>query len=152
MHKTQGFGLGGSSLAEGPRTETFVLLGGEPAARDLLDGVDTTWHRVPGGAEIARSTDEAIARFDVNDPAASVPALLAIRRRLSGVPSDPVIHDKQQQLDRIIQACLGLEVETLVDRSEVAPGETLRLRHTAIVRARVPVRWTAVRYHATQRT
>src|SRR5262249_46292522 len=92
-----------------------------------------------------------IARFNPQDPAASVPALLAIRRRLSALPADPVVSDKHQQLDHIIQACLGLEVETVVDQPEVAPGETLKLRHTAVVRARVPVRWTAVRSPSIQR-
>ena len=52
MHKTQGFdnfrGFGGG----GARTESFQLLDGEPATNDIMDGVDTTWGRVPGGAEI----------------------------------------------------------------------------------------------------
>jgi len=151
MHKTQGFGAGGPPVASGSKTETFVLLAGEPASQDLLDGVDTTWSRVPGGARIGRLASEVIARFDPRDPAASVPALLAIRRRLAALPPDPVVSDKRQQLDHIIQACLGLEVETLTDQSEVVPGEALKLRHVAAVRARVPVRWTAVRYPALRR-
>jgi LmbE family N-acetylglucosaminyl deacetylase len=164
MHKTQGFGPDGtlvrgvsSGLAvrapvtSGPRVESFQPLGGEPATRDIMDGVDTTWNRVPGGAPIARLTAEAIARFSTDDPAASLPALLAIRSRVAALPADPVVSDKRQQLDRIIQACLGLEVETLVDRPEVVPGETLTMRHTAIVRSRVPVRWTGMRYPSIDR-
>jgi LmbE family N-acetylglucosaminyl deacetylase len=151
MHKTQGFGLGPLAVASGPRVETFRLLGGEPATRDLLDGVDTTWSRMPGGSQIRRSTEQAIARFDANDPAASVPALLAIRRQLAALPADPVVRDKRGELDHIIQACLGLDVETVVDQSEVVPGETLRMRHTAVVRSQVPVRWTAVRYPSIRR-
>jgi LmbE family N-acetylglucosaminyl deacetylase len=151
MHKTQGFGMGDAPVAGGSRTETFLLLGGDPATQDLLDGVDTTWNRLPGGAEIGQLTEDAIARFNAQDPAASVPALLAIRRRLSALPADPVVSDKRQQLDHIIQACLGLEVETVVNQREVVPGETLKLRHTAVVRARLPVRWTAVRYPSIQR-
>src|SRR6185436_7506917 len=110
-----------------------------------------TWNRVPGGAEIARLIDEAIATFNPHDAAARVPILLGIRRRLAALPSDPVVSDKREQLDRIIQACLGLEVDTVVDRAEVVPGETLKLRHTAVVRSRVPVRWAAVRYPSAHR-
>src|SRR5437870_3663368 len=84
MHKTQGFGIGAPPVNEGSRIEPFVLLAGDAATNDLLEGVDTTWNRVPGGAEIARSTDEAIATFNAQDAAAGVPALLAIRRRLAG--------------------------------------------------------------------
>src|SRR5262245_19857374 len=151
MHKTQGFGLGDTPVNEGSRIEPFVPLAGEPATRDLLDGVDATWHRVPGGAEIVRTTDEAIAKFNVQDAAASVPALLGIRRRLAALPADPVVSDKREQLDRIIQSCLGLAVDTVMDRAEVVPGESVKLRHTVTVHSRVPVRWTAVRYPSTHR-
>jgi LmbE family N-acetylglucosaminyl deacetylase len=151
MHKTQGFGNSGPPVKEGSRIEPFVLLAGDAAMNDLLDGVDTTWNRVPGGAAIARSIDEAIAKFSAQDAAARVPALLAVRRRLAALPADLIVSDKREQLDRIIQACLGLKVDTVLDRPEVVPGETLKLRHTAVVRSRIPVRWTAVRYPSAHR-
>ena len=151
MHKTQGFDLPGR-FPPGGLTESFVLLAGEPASRDLLDGVDTTWNRLPDGAEIGRLAAAAIEQFKPEDPAASVPALLAIRSRLATLPADPVIGDKRRQLDRIIQAAVGLEVETVVDEPEAVPGETLQLHHTAVVRSTVPVRWTAVRYPGIERT
>ena len=151
MHKTQGFDIGYGPVAAGSTTESFLPLAGEPAKQDILDGLDTTWNRVPGGAEIERLTEEAIAQFKPADPVASVPALLAIRSRLSMLPVDPVISDKSQQLDRIIEALIGLEVETVVDQPEAVPGETLKMRHTAITRSNFPVRWTAVRYPSIQR-
>jgi LmbE family N-acetylglucosaminyl deacetylase len=152
MHKTQGFGVNPPAWVVGSKIERFRPLGGEPATQDLMDGVDTTWNRVPGGAEIGRLTETAIARFNPDDPAASVPELLAIRRRLSALSSNPVVIDKRRQLDDIIRACLGLEVETVVDQPEVVPGETMKMRHTAVVRSGFPVRWTAVRYPSIRRT
>jgi LmbE family N-acetylglucosaminyl deacetylase len=151
MHKTQGFDVGYGVQAGRSTTESFLSLGGEPATHDIFEGVDTTWNRVPGGAEIGRLTAEAVARFNPEDPAASVPALLTIRSRVSALPTDPVVSDKRRQLDLIIQACIGLEVETIVDRAEAVPGETLKMRHTAVVRSRVPVRWSAMRYPSIQR-
>ncbi len=111
-----------------------------------MDGVDTTWARVPGGAEVAKLADEAVAKFDAKNPAASVPALLAIRERLASLPADPVVAEKRRQLDRALQGCLGLVVETTVPRAEVVPGEVLHLRHSATVAAGVPVRWLSVSY------
>ncbi|HTK89364.1 MAG TPA: LmbE family protein, partial [Verrucomicrobiae bacterium] len=151
MHRTQGFGIGAPPVHEGSRIEPFVLLAGDAATTDLLDGVDTTWNRLPGGAEIARAIDEAIATFNAQDPTAAVPALLAIRRRLAALPANPVVSDKRAQLDRIILAGLGLEVDTVADRAEVVPGERVKLRHTAVVRSRIAVRWTAVRYPSVHR-
>jgi LmbE family N-acetylglucosaminyl deacetylase len=146
MHKTQGFDVSGPPLNEGARIEPFVVLAGDTGSRDLFDGVDTTWARIPGAGEVARSIDEALARFNAQDIVASVPALLAIRRRLAVLPTDPVVADKRAQLDRIIQAAVGLEVDTVVESAEVVPGETVKLHHRVVVRSRVPVRWTALRY------
>jgi len=150
-HKTQGFDIGYGPVAAGSTIESFLPLAGEPAKQDILDGVDTTWNRVPGGAEIGLLTEEAIAQFKPADPVASAPALLAIRSRLSRLPVDPLISDKRQQLDRIIEALIGLEVATVVDQPEAVPGERLKMRHTATTRSNLPVRWTAVRYPSIQR-
>ncbi|MGD0744832.1 MAG: PIG-L family deacetylase [Verrucomicrobiota bacterium] len=149
MHKTQGFGnFTGSGGGSGPRYESFALLAGAPATNDILDGVDDTWNRVPGGAEIGRLTDAAIAKFSPPDPAASVPALLEIKRHLATLASDdPVVNEKRRQLDHTIQECLGLTVETTIHDAEVVPGEPLKMHLTATIQsAIVPVRWVAVRY------
>ena len=148
MHKTQGLGnFGDRGGGGGPRSESFQLLDGEPATNDIVDGIDTSWARVPGGAEIGKLADDAIAQFNPQDPAASVPALLTLRSRLAALPTtDPVLIEKNAQLDRILQACLGLEVETVIPQAEVVPGESLKMRHSAIMRSNVPVRWLGVRY------
>jgi LmbE family N-acetylglucosaminyl deacetylase len=148
MHKTQGFdnfrGFGGG---DGPRTESFQTLDGEPATNDILDGVDTTWSRVPGGADIGKLADEVIAKFNPGNPSASVPALLELRSQLAALPTtDPLVIEKRAQLDRILQACLGLEVETIIPNAEVVPGESLKMHYSAIMRANIPVRWLGVRY------
>jgi LmbE family N-acetylglucosaminyl deacetylase len=148
MHKTQGLGnFGGGGGGGGPRSESFQLLDGEPATNDILDGVDTTWSRVPGGADIGKLTDEVIAKFNPENPSASVPALLELRNQLTALPTtDPLVVEKRAQLDRILQACLGLEVETVIPQAEVVPGESLKMHHSAIMRSSVPVRWLGVRY------
>lgn len=132
MHKTQGLGGFSGRAADGPNLQNFMLLAGAPwsgalATTDLMDGVDLTWTRVPGGADIGRLTTEALAQFKADDPAASVPALLAIRAKLATLPADPLVVDKRAQLDRILTACLGLQVETTLANAEVVPGEALEL-------------------------
>jgi LmbE family N-acetylglucosaminyl deacetylase len=147
MHRTQGFAnFWMATAGTAPRIETFHLLAGSPASKDIFDGIDTTWGRVAGGAEIGRLADEALAHFDPNDPPASVPALLAIKGKLAALPADPVVDGKRLQLDRIIQACLGISVETTVSKPEIVPGESVGLHFTALVRSRIPVKWVAVHY------
>ena len=153
QHNTQfgagggGGGRGGRGAAGGAageeRRESFSLLAGEPAAADIMDGLDLTWARVPGGAEIGPLAAAALAGFKPDDPSASVPALLALRARLANIPSDPVVDDKRAQLDRILQACLGLTIETSAPSAEVVPGEKLTLHTSVVVRSKAPVRWTS---------
>ncbi|HUA39896.1 MAG TPA: PIG-L family deacetylase [Candidatus Sulfopaludibacter sp.] len=153
MHKTQGFGnFTGFGGGNGPRSESFALLDGESATNDIMDGVDTTWSRVPGGAEIGKLADAVIAQFDAQNPAASVPALLNIKKSLAGLAADdPVANEKRRRLDHIIQECLGLTVETTIPQAEVVPGETLNMHLTASVGSDVvPVRWVAARYPASK--
>jgi len=149
QHKTQGFGNGGGGgrggAGAGTWRETFLTLAGEPAATDIMDGIDTTWAREPGGAEIARLAGEAIAQFRPENPAASVPALLDLRSRIAAIPSTPVVKEKRQQLDRIIQACLGLSVETVAPAVEIVPGEQLKLHSSAVVASQIPVKLVEVR-------
>ena len=147
MHRTQGFAnFSVATWGSGPRTESFKLLAGEPAENDIMDGVDTTWGRVPGGAGIGAVVDGIVARFDPKAPAASVPALLELKGRLARLAGDPVVEEKRLQLDRILQECLGLSVETVVSQRDVVPGEPLGLTTTAQVASGTPVRWEAVRF------
>jgi len=149
MHKTQGFANFAIPNRPGPRFERFQLLDGAPMKNDVLDGVDTTWGRVPGGAEIGKLAEEIIARFDSQNPAASVPALLKVRGELAALPgTDPVVTEKRGQLDRILRACLGLEVQTTISGAEVVPGEMMKLHHSVVIHSSTPVRWVAVHYPA----
>jgi LmbE family N-acetylglucosaminyl deacetylase len=149
MHKTQGFDrfAGGGGGGGGARAESFELLAGEPATKDIFDGIDTTWARIPGGADIGKAADEIISKFDDKNPAASIPALLKLHAQLAALKSsDPLVTEKREQLDRILQHCLGLEVETTISQAEFVPGEKIPLHHTVSVQADVPVRWVAARY------
>ncbi len=153
MHKTQGLGGFTARSTTGPLMQTFLLMGGDAAEKDLMDGVDTTWARYPGGAEIGQLAADALAQYKADDPAASVPALLALRAKLAVLSTDPLVTDKRAQLDRILQSCLGLRVETTIAQAEVVPGETLALSFKFDVAAKnLPVRYVSSRSSALQLT
>jgi LmbE family N-acetylglucosaminyl deacetylase len=142
MHKSQGFG-NFNGIGGGARTATFLVLAGEPATNDIMDGIDTTWSRVPGGEDIGKQADAIIAQFDTNNPSASVPALLALRKNLLALPGNALLNFKFTQLDKILQDCLGLVVTTTVSHADVAAGEELKMHSTATVQAKYPVTWLA---------
>jgi len=148
MHKTQGFGQTPAGGARGgggggPNVQSFTLLDGAPAgANGIFDGVDTTWARVEGGAEIGKLADDVIAKFDAKDPAANVPGILEMRKKLAALPHDRMLDEKRRQLDGILQACLGLVVETTVANAQVVPGEQIKMKHTVTMSAAIPARWS----------
>ena len=152
MHKTQ-FGLNFGAAGGGPGMVmgALAVIGGEPAKQDIFEGIDLTFARFPGGADVARLAEKAVAEFRIEDPAASVPALMALRTKLAGLEDNPVVADKRAQLDRILQACLGLTIETTLPRAEEVPGEALPLSHSVSARAAVPVRWVSMRYPTAHR-
>ncbi len=143
MHKTQGFdnfgGRGG-----GASTAGFTFLAGAPATNDIFDGIDTTWSRIPGGAQIGPMTDDVIAHFDPAKPDASVPALIKIHHLLASLPLDRLVDEKRRQLVHILQECIGLSVETTTMQADVVPGEMFMWHHAIIVNGDIPVRWLGV--------
>jgi LmbE family N-acetylglucosaminyl deacetylase len=143
-HISQGFANAGM---RGTGEETFIHLGGDAAQSDLFDGIDVSWHRVSGGGEIATLAAELVSAFKPENPRASVAAVLALRAKLRAVaPGDPVVDDKRAQLDRILQACLGLAVETRADKPEVVAGERLDLTRTVRLPAEAGARLVAWRF------
>ncbi len=146
-HRSQGFGsIGGF----GSRLDEFQALDSRPVGGDLFADIDPVIPGWVGWPEARRRTDEIIARFNPQEPAASVPALLALRARCFGIVEDhkaaEFAGEKGRQLDRVLQACLGLYVQTTVPQAEVVPGETLKLTHAAMLGTKFPVRWRAVDY------
>jgi LmbE family N-acetylglucosaminyl deacetylase len=150
MHKTQTLGrFSEQAGSAGPNMQNFQLLAGDEPTTDIMDGVDTTWARVPGGGALIPLLDELIARFNPTDPAASVPALFALRKQLDGVQLADQVRfylEKRTALDRIIAACLGLRIETTAPQAEVVAGEKLALRHAVSLTGSLPVRWVSVGY------
>ncbi len=146
MHKTQGFGNFSGGGGARNRAENFQLLDGEFTTNDIMDGVDTSWNRIAGGADIGTAVSIIIKNFNTQDPAASLPGLLKLHSQLAALhSSDPLVAEKRGQLDMIVASCLGLSVSTTVDQAEVVPGEAMSLHYKVTEKSSVPVRWQSVR-------
>ncbi len=144
MHRTQGFAEFSGRASAGPRIETFVVLSGEPARADLMDGVDTSWARIPGGEELAKLAAAALSGFDRNHPEDSLPSLLAMRSLLAELKPDAVVADKRAQLDRAIFEGLGLRASVGAERAKAQPGQSLPVVASVAVAVRAKVTWTSV--------
>jgi len=142
MHRSQGMGNIGRT---GEVESEFVVVGGDAPAKDLFDGIDTSWNRLPGGAAVGALMAEALRAFDPAHPEKSVPPLLKARPLLAAI-SDPVAKDKLADLDEAIAECAGLWVEVQSKAPEITPGADLNITLTLLNRSPLPLRIESARF------
>ncbi|RYU82156.1 PIG-L family deacetylase [Hymenobacter persicinus] len=153
QHRSQGFG---SAAQRGEAPEYFQLVKGARADKDLFDGVDMTWNRVPGGAAVGKQLDEVIRKYNSANPSASVAGLLKVRETIrtilatekdrlaggfpaQGSPQYFWAAEKAQEVEQLIRGCLGLTIEALAPTASLGESETTRLRIELLNRSDVPV-------------
>jgi LmbE family N-acetylglucosaminyl deacetylase len=135
MHHSQGTG---AMRRPGAGRSTFVVTGGAPAAKDLFDGIDTTWNRLPGGGAVKAILDEAIRDYQPAHPEKAIPALIKARPLIAAI-DNPLAKEKLGEIDETIALCAGLFVEAQARQFEVTPGGTLNVTATVLNRSTAKV-------------
>jgi LmbE family N-acetylglucosaminyl deacetylase len=135
QHKSQGFGSAGR---RGTQYDHFELLAGEPAARDLFEGIDVSWDRVPGGHKVGLLLAESLKSFDPEHPSKSIRGLLAAYEELGKLPDETWVRLKKEELAGVIQACGGIWLEAMAGAYAAAPGDEVQVKTTVINRCDVP--------------
>jgi LmbE family N-acetylglucosaminyl deacetylase len=123
MHRSQGMG---APERRGSAREAFVVVAGEPAQKDLFDGIDLTWNRIPGETEVGRLISRAIAKLDPLHPERIIPDLLAARA---------LMRERVAEVDEAIAQCAGLWLDAEADRYAVTPGDSVKVKLTALARS-----------------
>src|SRR5437763_15951760 len=131
MHHSQGTG---AMRRPGPGQAEFELVAGEPASKDLFDGIDTTWNRLPGGAPIYDALTEAIRTFDPGHPDKAIPLLLKARPLIAKI-SDPAAERQLRELDETVALCAGVWAEAQASQPEVTPGSSFGVTTTVVNRS-----------------
>jgi len=135
MHKSQGEGR---PRRRGESDEYFVTTDGDPAKNDLMDGVNITWSRLPGGERIAAMIADVTEHYDLAAPERSVPALVKIYEAIQALPAGVWRDRKLEDLQNIILECSGLYIEATSGESQVVQGGRLDAQFTLIDRLGVP--------------
>jgi LmbE family N-acetylglucosaminyl deacetylase len=135
MHKSQGFGAPERRGSIPNRLEHRL---GDPAAKDLFDGVELSWNRVPGGNRVDALLAEAERTFDPDRPERILPQLMRAHAAMVAMEADPWIAVKRAELLEVIRTVAGLWVEAIALTPTVAPGEELRVALSALNRSQAP--------------
>ena len=144
QHRSQGFG---AAAQRGEAIEYFQFVKGTPAKTDLFEGIDQTWNRVPGGAGVGKLVGEVIKKYEASNPSASVAELVGVKNALGkllsaaygknvGLPINKPIADeefwlseKDDELEVLINAALGLYVEATTNVATVAAGQAIEVTY-----------------------
>jgi LmbE family N-acetylglucosaminyl deacetylase len=132
QHKSQGFGSPGR---RGDAPEYFEFEKGDKPVKDIFDGINTTWSRVPGGEKVTVLVNQAVNEYKGEDPAASVPLLLKIRSAIQSLPASVWRERKINEVNELIQDCLGLFAEATASYYWAAPGDPFKATFEIINRA-----------------
>ncbi len=145
MHRSQGMG---APERKGSAKNFLALVAGEPASKDLFDGIDLTWNRIPGGGPVGKILAEASSAFDLEHPEKTVPALIQAKKLVAGLEQagakQSLLDLKRRELDEAIVLCSGLWLDANADKYAVVPGGSLKISATAIDREQIPVDVSAV--------
>lgn len=137
QHQSQGFGSTGT---RGDAAEYLELLKGDmPLSGDIFEGIDTSWNRLEGGAEIREILTKVERDFDFKDPSASLPGLVEAYKLIQQLEDPHWRELKTNQIKRIIVACSGLFLEAVANEISATPGEEIQVNLEAINRSEYPV-------------
>ena len=141
MHKSQGFG---AAERRGSSTNSFEHRAGERATKDLFDGVDLTWSRIPGGARLTPLFARAARELRPERPQAIVPLLLEAHAILAKLVDDPLVEVKRVELLDVIRSCTGLWLEATTSAPWASPGRGIRVATSALNRSDLTMRLEGV--------
>ncbi|MEO8596896.1 MAG: PIG-L family deacetylase [Candidatus Solibacter sp.] len=135
LNRSQG---DGAMRRPGASKTTFTIIGGTPATRDLFDGIDTTWNRIPGGRPVKALLDEVLRTYEPAHPEKAIPALAKVRPLMAAI-DDPLAREKLAEVDEAIALCAGLFVEAQARQYSVAPGDSVTVTTTVLNRSTAQV-------------
>lgn len=141
MHKSQAFG---SEKRRGSQLEYFKTITGEAPKNDLMEGINTSWSRIPNSEAIQALTSKIIADYKSQNPSASVLSLIELRTAIKSLPDGYWKTQKLKEAETLIVACSGLWFEAYSGQSQYSPLQKFDWRFQAINRSNVPVQLRSV--------
>ncbi|MCB0642254.1 MAG: LmbE family protein, partial [Phaeodactylibacter sp.] len=150
QHRCQGMGR---PLSRGSSMEYLELLKGDlPSSKDnLFAGIDITWSRIKGGAPIQKALEAIDAGFRYDNPSASVPALLAVYRKIKALPDNQWKSIKLEEIKDVIQACLALFMEATVSERTATPGQSVEVELELVNRSPIKAELQSIHFMGAQK-
>lgn len=123
QHKSQGFGV---PATRGESLEYFKSTKGDQPVNDLMDGIELTWKRVPGGEPIAAIIGNITKQFDLLHPENSVEGLVGLYKKINELPDSYWKTQKSNEVRQLIAQCSGLFLDVTTSEQYAVQTDSLR--------------------------
>ena len=141
QHKSQGFG---SASSRGTSIEYFEHVAGDKASKDLFEGIETSWKRLENGTSIEKLINKINTDFNPLQPQNSIQDLVVLRKlifnssfknKLLNKAESTYKTSKLADIDKIILACAGINIEAIVNKKQYSTKENINIQLEVIVRS-----------------
>lgn len=123
QHKSQGFGV---PATRGESLEYFKATKGDQPSNDLLDGIDLSWNRIPGGDSVAAAIETIARNFDLLHPEKSVEGLVKLDKLMSYLPDGYWKTQKKKEVQELMIQCSGLFMDITTAEQFAVQTDSLR--------------------------
>lgn len=130
-HKSQGFG---SAAQRGSSIEYFEYVDGSPATDSPLDGIDTSWKRIPNSGTVQSLIEKVNQNYKVDKPESALTDLLRLYKALDQIKDDYWRDQKKKEVEKLILACSGIWFESVVKNPNYAMGDQINVENAVIAR------------------
>ena len=134
QHRSQGMG---AAERKGSTKNYLVTIAGDRATKDIFEGIDTSWSRIPGGPQIAAIIEHARDSYAGLHGERLLPLLVEARAKILSL-TDPLAVRKLREIDETIALVSGLWLDAAADKFQATPGATVKISITALARVPVP--------------
>ena len=141
MHRSQAMG---ASQRKGSVPAFFEYVAGERATAGLFSGIDITWGRIEGAANVAESLAEARERYAPGQPGETLAHLLDAYKELEPL-SGPIVDYKRAELVRAIELAAGIWIDATADRWDAVTGGRIEVTASVLWRTGPAWKWTGTR-------
>jgi hypothetical protein len=141
MHKSQGFGTGGT---RGESIQYFEPREGAPIRKDLFDDIDLSWKRVKGSEKLSGLLSKAEQMYNPDKPEEIVPLLIDAHKEMDKLKDDYWIPIKRVELKEVIGSLLGLWTEAISNDFSTVPGQDIKFTASIVNRINIPIKLKSI--------
>lgn len=138
QHKCQGFGTIGNRASE---SEYLEIIRGDLSKnyKDIFEGINTSWTRIPEGKAIAAILDKIQKNFSFENPSVHIKELTKAYKLIQNIEDSYWREQKSEHIKEIIAACAGLYLEAISSSENTTKSTQFDLKIEATNRSKAAI-------------